>query len=117
MSAIALLLFLCLSQVCFATDMAVTVWCNDRVVADLQISVYDIEGHTVEGATSTNVDGVFTITNVENYIEPFYLFFNSRRGSTCGAYPVVSNDVGTGSVHLAYYPTSLPCSCAHLLHQ
>lgn len=104
-----------LSQLCFAGDITVTVYCNGNSVDDLQITVVDSENRPVDGATWTDQNGQFTIANSEDYTAPFYLFFTARDGSTCGAYPVIIYDAMRGDVQLAYYPTILPCSCAHCL--
>lgn len=104
------------AQLCFATDITVTVYCNGMTVPEgLEISVQDADSSPVAGVSSLGQNGQFVITNAESYVEPFSMFFTAYNGSTCGAYTVHLSDSTTGTVQLAYYPTGLYCSCSHLV--
>ena len=105
-------------QMCFATDITVTVWCNGVTVREgVEISVYDANYTPVTGISTTNQDGQFVIENAEDYVEPFSMFFTADNGSTCGAYSVGLSSPTEGTVQLAYYPTGLSCSCSHLINE
>lgn len=98
-----------------ADILTVTVVCdNGSLIGNLPITVYDFEGEEVSDISSTNSEGVFVINDSQNYTAPFYLFFKSQSGSSCGAYNVVENGADVGFVYLNYYPTELPCSCSKL---
>lgn len=106
------------AQLCFATDITVTVYCNGQTVPEgLEISVEDANMTPVAGASSTNSEGQFVIADAENYVEPFSMFFTAYNGSTCGAYSVSLSSSTEGSVFLAYYPTGLCCSCSHFYEE
>jgi len=100
-----------------AQDLTVQMDCNNQPVGQVPIQVFDSSNVQVPNLDTTDSDGVFVIVNSETFNAPFYLFFTTPNGSTCGSYPIVQNTPSEGSVYLNYYPTELPCSCSKLLDQ
>ncbi len=99
-----------------ATTVNVTVTCsNGANVPNLPISVTDTSGQKIPNIQPTNAQGVFQIEDSELYLPPFYMWFKTKNGSTCGGYYIFIDSNDNGQVQLQYYPTELPCSCSKLV--
>jgi|SRR3990172_193548 len=100
----------------FATTIDVTVHCsNGKNVPNLPVRVLDSNLQEVPDVQPTDVHGVFHIENSELFTAPFFMYFTTPSGGTCGSYFIYIDPANEGHVDLNYYPDNLPCSCAKLV--
>ena len=100
----------------FAETINVTVRCsNGKNVPNLPVRVLDSNLQEVPDVQPTDVHGVFHIENSELFTAPFFMYFTTPSGGTCGSYFIYIDPANEGHVDLNYYPDNLPCSCAKLV--